>query len=283
MIGSDPEIFLINDNGICVPPIHLVLNKQIEVIGRNDKERPVFFKDDLIKIIEDGAAFEFNTKPTSNPYEYFDIINYGLEKLNTLFRGNYKIVISPVVNFNLSSIVFDSSLLPHYQYACRFGCDPDIDIYSGKYSKEINANKINQRFGGGHVHISSDIVYKDMSNIVNQVKLFDILIGNAFVVQSKMFELEKLRQKFYGRPGKIRLQSYENGQTGIEYRTPSNSWITNLDSIRLIFDSVNKALELYKENNFYELIEKYLSVSINNILTFNQNEAKKILDECFNY
>lgn len=285
MKGSDPEIFIVDNNNICIPPIHLLINDKIEQIGYTDKNRPVFYKDSLIKIIEDGAAFEFNTKPTDNAEEYFDIITHGIEMLSRILYKvpYYKIVVSPVIKFNLSTIVLNKMLLPQYEYACRFGCDPDIDIYSGKYSAEIDAKKIKHRFGGGHIHISSDIAYKNMDDVINQVKLFDILIGNAFVVQSKVLELEKMRQKFYGRPGKIRLQNYENGETGIEYRTPSNSWITNLDSIKLIFESVDKALELYRKNNYQELIERFLDISINNILTFNKEKAKEVLDECINY
>lgn len=282
MKGSDPEIFLLNENDICVPPIHLILNEQIEVIGYNNKYRPIFYADNLIKIIEDGAAFEFNTKPVENAEEYFEIINYGLEKLNGLFKGNYKISVTPAVNFNLSSIVYNSSLLPQYDYACRFGCDPDIDIYSGKYSAEIDARNIFNRFGGGHIHISSDIEYKSMVDIVNQTKIFDILIGNAFVVQSKLPELEKIRQKYYGRPGKIRIQNYGDC-TGIEYRTPSNSWITNLDSIKLIFDSVDKSLEIFRKGDYKNMIKLYLNKSIKNILNFDRENALKVLNECFNY
>lgn len=273
LFGSDPEVF-VTKNGYCIPPIHLIINNEIGEIGKTpDKGRPIFYKDDVIKIIEDGSAMEFNTKPTDDPYEYYDIIQHGLDVLRKLVPQSYDITVLPAVKFNLARIVFDNQLFPLYEYSCRFGCDPDLDIYSGKYSRTVDAKRIKNRFGGGHLHISG--MDLDNMDITTLVELFDIFIGNTFVLQSPYPEYEKIRQQYYGRPGKIRIQHYPNNITGIEYRTLSNSWITNLDSIKLMFEAATAAIDNYP--NAQDIINKFLEISIKNILTFNKENAKEIL------
>lgn len=289
MKGSDPEVFIVNDKNYCVPPVYFRLNELIEVQDNSNEQHPVFYKDDRIKIIEDGSAFEFNTKPTDDPHEYYDIVQHGINILNKIIPSEYKVSVSPVVKFSLSKFVYDNHLKPFYEYCCRFGCDPDIDIYSGLYCQQVNASKIKERYGGGHIHISSNNDYniKESSgipelndNVIKQTKLFDIVLGNAFVLQSKIPGLDIARQKYYGRPGKIRIQNYGNTY-GIEYRTPSNSWITNLDSIELMFSAVDLALELYNLPESNGIISRYLKRSINNILTFNKSDSEKVWTELF--
>lgn len=287
LFGSDPEVFVINKTyKLSIPPIYFIINELINPIDNSDINHPVFYKDNDIKIIADGAAFEFNTRPTNNYIDYYNIIQKGINILQNMIPEKYAVFVKPVVKFDLDKIVTDLSLMPLYQYACRFGCDRDIDIYSGLYSREVDATNIKNRFGGGHIHISSSNDYEfdkykndpHNPNVIKQVKLFDIFIGNAFVLQSKYTYYDKNRQKYYGRPGKIRIQNYGNCY-GIEYRTPSNSWINNIESIETMFNYANLSLDIYNSGDSDYIIDKYLNISIKNILSFDKESAKNILKE----
>ena len=60
LFGSDPEVFVINKTyKLSIPPIYFIINELINPIDNSDINHPVFYKDNDIKIIADGAAFEF--------------------------------------------------------------------------------------------------------------------------------------------------------------------------------------------------------------------------------
>jgi len=277
LIGSDPEVFArpIGEK-YCVPPIFFIQNNLLKVIEDDDTDHPVMYKDDKVKIISDGSAFEFNITPENYPDNFYNNFSNGVNILNEMLTPlGYEVYHSPIIPFFLEKIITDTALLSMYAFSCRFGCDPDIDIYSGMYSKSVDASKIKTRFGGGHIHINYPHNRELTEDIINQVKIFDILLGNTFVKNSPTPVEDKGRQKYYGRPGKIRLQSYSDGSTGIEYRTPSNSWLKSLESVTTMFQAVEKSLSI---TDIHDVINQYLNTAINNILKFNQKEAKALCE-----
>lgn len=285
LFGTDPEFFVVNSSGICIPPALLRYNRDLETFGFSDpedvpeeeKRHPIFYKDEELLIIEDGAAFEFTVTPSKEPHELYYKVARGKEILKELVRPlGLRIFDRPAVEFDPQVLFVNGVLNEYLAWSCRFGCDKDLDIYSGAYSEDIDASQITQRFGGGHFHISPI----DHGNYHLVARLFDIFLGSTFISSTQFPEEEKARQRFYGRPGKIRLQTYPTGTTGIEYRPPSNSWLSNFDTVKLMFKSAHSALELMDNTSkANSIIRKYLDRVINNMLTFNREDSKTVLSE----
>ena len=285
LFGTDPEFFVTNSSGVCIPPALLRYNRDLETFGFSDpedvpeeeKRHPIFYKDDELLIIEDGAAFEFTVTPSKEPHELYYKVARGKEILKELVKPlGLRIYDKPAVTFDPQVLFINGVLNQYLSWSCRFGCDRDLDIYSGAYSEDVDASTITQRFGGGHFHISPI----DHGRFPLVTRLFDIFLGSTFISATQYPEEEKARQKFYGRPGKIRLQTYPSGTTGIEYRPPSNSWLSNFDTVKLMFKAAQSALEVAEnEDKSVELIDGYLDRVINNMLTFNQQDSKLVLAE----
>jgi len=274
--GSDPEVFAVNSYNECIPP-SIIRFYGLPTLGFSDKEKkhPLFYNSKHIKIIEDGAAFEFNISPSNTAKEVYKKVEEGKNILSDILSDfNLKVYDRPVVKFNPDILVINGNIDEYIQWCCRFGCDIDLDIYSGKYSVDIDASNIMKRFAGGHLHISP----VDHNNYEIVTKLLDIYCGNTFIYNTPYPEEEKQRQEFYGRPGKIRLQTYSNKVQGIEYRTPSISWLSNIETVENMINMATKAIEIsYNREESLNIIGKYLQKSIDNILTFNKEKAGEIL------
>jgi len=93
------------------------------------------------------------------------------------------------------------------------------------------------RTGAGHLHIGwtegQDIALDQHKQICEH------LIRNLdlYTTPFLMLEEDVLRRKLYGKAGSYRPKSY-----GVEYRTPSNVWLTSEKNMRLMWASVRKAI-----------------------------------------
>lgn len=281
LVGGDPEVFAEDVSGLCIPPV-LLRDNGLQTFGFADKDaknprHPMFYKDELVTIHEDGAAFEFTLKPSTNPLDYYNIYEHGLDVLGNLLKPyNLSVFTKPAIKFD-SQILAVNGVIDVYRLFCvRFGCDKDINVYTGDESKDFDATQVNYRFGGGHIHISP-IEHKHSGVFT---RLADILMGNTFIFNTPFPEEEKMRQNYYGVPGKIREQFYPGGITGIEYRVPSNSWLKDLDTVKMMFKAIDLTLDIFANPpKAFDLIDKYLDSSINNIMTFDQKGSQLILQE----
>lgn len=239
IMGTDPELFIVNKKNECIPPAALR-----EDYGLNyDK---VLYEGDNFTIIEDGAASEINITPTDDIDTFIRRIDRGY----TLFKGfiinKYKeldVVAIPTVSFDSNK--YWENRGEEFRDCVRFGCDPDLDVRSGEWCQEINTETYNKRHGGGHIHISAPKEDNDFfeDNFYFTTIMLDALVGNTCVAlkrdNSKIIALEKERLLYYGRPSKIRLPLYPNGVKGIEYRSPSNFWVTNPDHNKIVLLMTN--------------------------------------------
>jgi len=228
VFGTDPEMFIVDKSGNCVPPAALKEDFGLDFVD----EKTLILADDW-KIIEDGAATEINIRPSNNLDTIFERINAAKNAATEFVKDGFGLntLIRPTVLFNLDK--YWKGRGENFRDCVRFGCDPDLDIYSGEYSVEIDSSKINERYGGGHIHMQAPLnepsLYEDI--FYHAARLMDILVGNTGVAIKRPDNSwtceEKSKLKYYGRPGRIRLQNYPDGNRGIEYRVPSNYWITD--------------------------------------------------------
>ncbi len=293
-LGTDPEMFAIDRDNNCVPPFILRKEYGLKVIGGKPDEKgfvahPEFFYGPLITfkamqipsyvIMEDGAAIEIPISPSNNSKDIYTRLALAkIEAHDILKQYGFSLYTKPVINFN-SEAFSQWKDTEDFKFAVRFGCDKDFDIYGGKFSQEIDASKVFQRFAGGHVHLSS--IVRDLHRIYKPLtKLMDIAVGNYFIAHTPFPREEAMRQQYYGKPGRIRFPTYPNGEKGIEYRTPSISLWDSYESICNLFRAINWIIDtLDNVKKTLDTIEGYLDTSLENIITFNQTNAKSVLDE----
>lgn len=280
IFGTDPEVFVVDANNNCIPPAALKEDFGMEFV--DDK---VLIDGGDWTIIEDGAATEINLAPSDDSAVISDRINRALIELERVMKKDFdlKTIVFPTVGFSIKE--YWEGRGEEFRDCVRFGCDPDLDIYSGEYSVEISADNVPERYGGGHIHMQAP---KDNLGLFDETYyhttlLMDLIVGNSAVAFKRpsmnWIEAEKKRLKYYGRPGKIRLQEYADGTKGIEYRTPSNFWITNPEFTDGLLTLMNAVFNLSQNPaDASKVLEvPYLNNAPKNIVRFQTTHAFKTM------
>jgi hypothetical protein len=93
-------------------------------------------------------------------------------------------------------------------------------------------------------------------------------------------ESEKLRAHYYGKPGKYRIQNYPNGDVGVEYRTPSNSWLSyDFRTFQKMLELSTLALSnLSNISVARDIIYEYAPETINAITKADSEKSKSVLE-----
>jgi hypothetical protein len=292
LFGSDPELFASKKDSdgkdYVVPPVFF-RNELGEPIKEFDRKHPTFQEikinsNEVIKVIEDGAAFELTVPPRTNIMELIDLIHTGYDKVEEIVsKHGYNISIIPTINYNTEEYL---NMGDDFLMCLLFGCDPDLDAFNtDKKQYEESALEHPYRYGGGHIHISGSEFIQRYP--IPAVRLLALTVGNFVTANSPIPELEHLRTYRYGQPGKYRIQHYKklyNNQpfteTGIEYRTPSNTWtkIKNMaEGVQFWAEiAIEKVLPNRKLGN--KILKEMAENGVMAILETNQILAKRNLD-----
>lgn len=135
-----------------------------------------------------------------------------------------------------------------------FGCSPEFDAYNGGAvvstvdPKQLDEEEGSWRFAGGHVHLGYTPATADLPPFV-AASFADVFLGLA----ACGLDTQAQRRQYYGQPGRYRPTPY-----GIEYRTLSNFWITDLSYAEQIAQkavSLGYFLETWKESRMQELFK----------------------------
>ena len=104
------------------------------------------------------------------------------------------------------------------------------------------------RYGGGHLHLSG--VENFQTKPLLAIKMLALFVGNLVTFRSPMLDLDHMRTYRYGMPGRFRIQDYGKRfnnlawtDMGIEYRTPSNAWTTDMNLGLMIEEAVQMIAE----------------------------------------
>ena len=281
LFGTVPEYFIIEkidgkEYGIPVPQF-------IEKLGVNEigfdetRKHPKIIASEEFNVIMDGIAVECNFTPSKTPVEMYKKAKSAIDAINELAtRFDYSVSLKPTVHYNFDKWYNPKSKL--FAWCGIFGCDADRDAIVEEYnSPELNVREHPYRYGGGHLHLSDNNTLLNL-HPAPMVKILAILVGNYTVANSPYPELEKLRAFKYGQPGRYRVQNYKGDIKGVEYRSPSNVWTTDLGLTEGVFEYSNKAYEYLKDpKKAVELMEEYLPSTISAIANVDQNLAQSIL------
>ena len=275
--GTDPEVaaYYVKDGIKYVEPApYFRLEMGVEAKKVKSKH-PVYFDRYGVSIIEDGVAFEFIIPSTRDYSVMFDNIQYALGQLNyVLSPYDYAIAIEPTLNYEIEKFLDKDD---DYQMCLMFGCDPDKDAILPDYvCKVIDALRHPYRYFGGHFQIGcSDPRGRRLIQTHYEpfIKLCSIFIGNSVMARSTFTELEQIRAQLYGQPGRYRIQPW-----GIEYRTPSNSWITNRWTMAKMFKGAQIAFKLLQSpKEGKAMINEYLPSTITALANADAQMSKDIL------
>lgn len=220
MLGCDPEVFLGDaDRNVIIPACGLIG-------GTKDEPKDI---GQGVKVQEDNVTVEFNIEPVAH--------EPGASSLARATELAFNRVTDYVQSIDKRYYlhVASSYRFPPEQLASeaaqRFGCDPDLNAYMmGDMNPTFTADEVgNVRMAGGHVHLGLpegiDIPKWAL------VQLLDGLVVFRWQNTVSNEVIGVTRGHFYGKPGAYRDKPY-----GLEYRTPSNYWLTHSGLIDDITD-----------------------------------------------
>lgn len=213
-LGCDPELFLFDTSK----------NKFIHGHGiiPGTKQSPHLLPNGG-SVQLDGVACEIGIPPAYSSGDWSTNIKETIKEVKKLLPKNVVLKATPCAWFDKE--YFDKEIPD----SCKeLGCDPDFDAYkNGAPNPRPNGmiEKDGQilRTGAGHIHISwgenFDVTSESHRwDCITLAKHLDLVYG----LLSPKWDTDTVRQKMYGAPGCYRPKSY-----GMEYRTPSNAWLTN--------------------------------------------------------
>ena len=289
MFGTDPEAFATyNKKGklYALPPVFF--REDLEIDVKDNGDHPIYLEDGKGGMVhEDGAAFEICVPPTTNWEEMWEQCSDLVKSFNSLYLDhlpptlvNSSLAMIPTVNWDVERWEHKG---PTWEYATRFGCDKDYDAWKEFAPPEevdvMDASKHPWRYAGGHLHFSllgSDEIKNRPLDIV---ACLAYTAGLAAIAYGNNLELEKLRSFRYGKPTKYRVQNYSNGAVGIEYRTPSASWLGDKNLAAQVFGWAEIGIRSLFLGGALEKVQKFKVETANAIMTADKAMALALLKE----
>lgn len=226
-LGADPELFIQDSEGKVIPICGkiggtkehpLVINHLVE--ARFGLYRPRRRGEALADIQagnwavqEDNVMLEFNVPAFKDSSFFTDSISRMLTVLEHDVLSQHGVM----PKYEVMHTFKPEDIAPFPQ-AFTIGCLSDMNAYAenGAYEREpfSAAHFGNNRFCGGHLHVQYN-----PNNVPRHIfaQFMDLVAQLPYLRWDK----QKMRRMFYGQPGLYREKPY-----GIEYRTPSNFWLS---------------------------------------------------------
>lgn len=247
--GADPELFLRHKKtGAWVPACGLIG-------GTKKKPKGIGKRGHFVQ--EDNVMVEFNIPPARKADQVVASIHYVLDHLKHRLP-HFDLVIQASAEFNPED-------LAKHPKAMEFGCEPDYDAWN-MLINDAPSRDTNIRTSGGHEHTGYDGASLD--NQVTLIRAYDLFKGVPLVV----LDPDKIRKTRYGKAGAFRPKDY-----GVEYRVPSNHWISSPELIKWMFSNTHKAIHFLNEgNSISDILGKEIQHIIN---TGDEQRAMKLCKE----
>lgn len=222
LIGSDPELFIKDNNNKIISSIGLIPGVKGEAHVPEGMSKGYGLQ-------VDNILAEFNIPPTNDKVAFIKSMNQMKDFIDSFVKKknpNYGIYCYG------SAIVEDDQL--QSDEAKEFGCSPDYNAWTEDVNPKPDGESTNLRTTGCHFHIGYD--NPDIELSVELVKILDMYLG----VPSILIDPDDRRRQLYGKAGCFRITSY-----GVEYRTLSGYFISSDELIGYCFDQIVKAIEFF--------------------------------------
>jgi hypothetical protein len=297
--GTDPEAFVYTELvdtkfgkiPEIIPPAALVEDFGMKMEQIEDKK--VLISGNGFQWSEDGAAIEMQIDPQDNAKHFFQTVNRGIGGLTEFLKDyDMKLWVKPLGHFDPNKYWKGRDL--NFQTCVLFGCDPDefpelyydLGLEDSDHTEELDVSTHEFRYGGAHIHIQSPLenphIYFEKWS--NAAIIFDFFAGmlNTFLSRKQDIAIAELaRLKYYGKPGRIRLQAYNPKESvfGIEYRVMSNHWLQNYPKTRALLNILDIAAEIVEsdlDGNFVENHQDLIPEMYKSLISLDRETAGEI-------
>lgn len=229
-IGADPELFIFDKK----------LGKLISAHGLfpGTKEEPYKVEHGAVQV--DGMAAEYNILPASSKEEFVFYNLSVLRSLRDLIQErnpdlDFEFRFEAVADFGAEYIAEQP------EEARRLGCTPDFNAWEDGAPNPTPDADMPFRTASGHIHIGW----------TNDQDINDPEFIEACCMMAKQLDCQVTpytmkwegavghrRRELYGKAGAFRPKPY-----GLEYRTPSNAWLNNVDAMAFMYQYTFDAFE----------------------------------------
>lgn len=246
-LGCDPELFIIDTStGKHVSAHGLIPGNKAEPFAVEGK---VNYGDSQVNykgtIQVDGMALEIGIDPVTTYDQWNGNIIGVLSRMKEMLHEvnpNYAFSVIPSVEFEPG--YYDS--LP--EEAKALGCDPDFNAWEGGLENPSPDGTGGVRGAAGHIHFGwgTDIPV-DHPEHIEVCNDFVKHLDNHLGLFSRAIDKDTRRRNFYGKAGAHRRKSY-----GVEYRVPSNAWLTMADRRLAVFNLSKTAIQNMIDGEFIQ-------------------------------
>lgn len=216
-LGADPEVLLYSEQD----------KEYVPSIGLIGGSKAMPDRVDGGAVQEDNVTAEFNIDPV--PLDDFDAFNTGVRRMQqeVMLRAR----VHGLRTVSKASAKFEEKYLQHPQ-AYVSGCDPDMNVYTGEENLYPNLKETQIRCAGGHLHFGDTGLFADPGSREHFIMCCDYFVGLPLA----MLDPDTERYKTYGKAGNFRYKPY-----GVEYRTPSNHWLSSEKLTRMVHTGMGLA------------------------------------------
>lgn len=226
LVGSDPELFIINTK----------TNKVVSSIRLIPGKKGQAWVDPSWKkgfgLETDNILAEFNIPPASNCEDFVESMEFMKNYIDKFVKSknpDYGIM------HTASAIVDDDQLQSNE--AKEFGCSVDYNIYTEAPNPKPCGETTNIRSTGCHIHVS--YAKKNQRKSLELLHYMDAYVGIPSVILDNGSESIK-RRTLYGKAGCFRLTHY-----GYEYRSLSGKFLANKLLEEFMFKATQHAVLAY--------------------------------------
>jgi hypothetical protein len=262
-LGTDPEIFAQNANGVCIPAWKFLKPKELaDTIELNS------YTQKYIPFYPDGFAAEFQTATWSCVAFGVDRHQKMLKAIHThlnTYDPQARLVADPVVD--IPQQVLDEAPAEHVQ----LGCSPSLNAYALSGRSIDNGRELPIRVSGYHLHVSLSETEK--RRIGEIIRAMDVLGGVTSVLALQGLESRQRRQ-YYGLPGEHRIKEY-----GVEYRALSGAVLWHPCITHFLTQFTRAGVQLVTSGMFPHLVKVREDEVIRCMLDLDVDIAKKIVNE----
>ena len=227
-IGTDPEMMLIwNDRYFSAIDI-----LKADKYHRLESHGHEFYYDNVMA--------ECAVKPASTKQEF-------IANLRQCFQ-DYAQIVKPYKLTIQASQDYPADQLLHKD-ARDVGCKAEFCAYRLDEIENMAANtcikQTNFRTAGGHIHLGAKLLQEDDFARVFTVRMLDLFLGLPLMLLDRDPTASR-RRKAYGLAGRHRKPDH-----GLEYRTPSNYWLTSPLLAGMVYDICQFVLDYFiKQGNW---------------------------------
>lgn len=272
-IGADPEIFVVNGDGVIIPAFTFLGDQAKKVSQENEKldyytrgrtpVTPTDLHSKYYSLHNDGFQAEFTVAHDTCLSYMVDHIQYGLQALFLAARKvdpKASLVADPVIE------IPEELLLAAPAKYLQMGCAPSNNVYGIHGEAIADGKALGIRFAGSHIHMGlPTIASRKTPNIERIVMAMDCIAG---VMSVALFgsKNERLRRNYYGLPGEFRLPKH-----GIEYRAISAAMLRHPVYYHLLVDAARFAMRMGDQ----DLMKDWWSTPIESVVSCMQHGTKK--------